>query len=545
MQSVKIRNMETEECVWLNIPSSYQTVREVFAGLGDPETVQIVSAEGQGPVLEKHLAGKVFRRENGVNELEFLDLRMEGMTRLEKEIFLAALEIEKPYTLMEIVNLSCNLDKFIVYHGAADEALLGNYILEHRKDALEGYAETQGEMIGRRYAGEHAGCFSESGYIFRSGEAVQDVYDGEHCPDPAYDRGAVFMVTISRERVKGSRRTLSLALPASDEKLAVAAGNLGIADVGECVPLSICASDWSLTSHLPMSYDIRGLNDYARLLHDQNMTGRKEVMKKLYAALEAELPASMDGAIEIAGNLERYRFLPEEAGQPSAYARYVLKDWMAQADRELDRFIDFNGYGAYRMRADGVVQTGYGVLARTDRPIPQLPEEVRSFKLFSPLRGIIYPYDDCGEISDQAVELDSCELEVFEDFIREMLEKERRDLKGGSGLAAYISNCLLKRKVVSMMPSVENWRDEMWGVLEVNVHGKLTDGELNELIEEWTGQASDGWGESFEQQLIEAIEGELYVSFWHSGSGFFIKTEEELKSAENQTFTMQIGGVQG
>ena len=52
MQSVKIRNMETEECVWLNIPSSYQTVREVFAGLGDPETVQIVSAEGQGPVLE-------------------------------------------------------------------------------------------------------------------------------------------------------------------------------------------------------------------------------------------------------------------------------------------------------------------------------------------------------------------------------------------------------------------------------------------------------------------------------------------------------------
>lgn len=185
------------------------------------------------------------------------------------------------------------------------------------------------------------------------------------------------------------------------------------------------------------------------------------------------------------------------------------------------------------------------MLARTDRPIPQLPEEVRSFKLFSPLRGIIYPYDDCGEISDQAVELDSCELEVFEDFIREMLEKERRDLKGGSGLAAYISNCLLKRKVVSMMPSVENWRDEMWGVLEVNVHGKLTDGELNELIEEWTGQASDGWGESFEQQLIEAIEGELYVSFWHSGSGFFIKTEEELKSAENQTFTMQIGGVQG
>ena len=53
MQSVKIRNMETEESVWLNIPSSYQAVREVFAGLGEPEMVQIVSAEVQELVLEK------------------------------------------------------------------------------------------------------------------------------------------------------------------------------------------------------------------------------------------------------------------------------------------------------------------------------------------------------------------------------------------------------------------------------------------------------------------------------------------------------------
>lgn len=268
MQSVKIRNMETEESVWLNIPSSYQAVREVFAGLGEPEMVQIVSAEVQELVLEKHLAGKMLRRENGVNELEFLGLRMEGLTAQEKEIFLAALEIEEPYTLMEIVNLSCNLDKFAVYHGATDETLLGNYIREHRKDVLAGYTETQAKAVGGRYAREHAGCFSESGYIFRSGKALQAVYDGQHCPGPTYDSGAVFMVTILRERMKGRRRTLSLALPASDEKLAVAAGNLGIADVGKCIPSSIHASDWSLTSHLPMSYDISGLNGYAKLLRE-------------------------------------------------------------------------------------------------------------------------------------------------------------------------------------------------------------------------------------------------------------------------------------
>lgn len=544
MQSVKIKNMETEESVWLNIPSSYQTVREVFAGLGEPEMVQIVSVEGQDPVLEKHLAGKMLRRENGLNELEFLNLRLEGMTQLEKEIFLAAMEIEEPYTLMEIVNLSCNLDKFTVYHKAADETSLGNYILEHRKEVLAGYEETQEEAVGRRYAREHAGCFSESGYIFRSGKAIEAVYDGKYCSDPAYDSNAVFMVLIPVEKGGRTRKkALSLALPASDEKLAVAAGNLGVADAGRCVPISIRSSGWELTSHLPMAYDIRGLNDYASLLQEQGLIDKTEEMKKLYAALEAELPEDMDAAIEIAGNLEHYRFLPKEVSEPAVYARYALRNWLPQVDERLDDFIDFEGYGKYRMRADGVVQTEYGILERTDRPLLFLPEEVTSFKLFSPLRGSIYPRDGCIGISDHATDLYSCDLGMYEDSIREMVEKECGDLDARFGLAAYISNCLLKQKVASMMPTVENWRDELWGVLEVKVHGKLTDGELKELMEEWTGQASDGWGESFEQRPIQVADGELYVSFWNSDSDFFIKTEEELKNPVNQSFSMQMGGM--
>lgn len=506
--------------------------------------VQIMSVEGQDPVLEKHLAGKMLRRENGLNELEFLNLRLEGMTQMEKEIFLAAMEIEEPYTLMEIVNLSCNLDKFTVYHKAADEASLGNYILEYRKEVLAGYSETQEKAVGSRYAREHAGCFSESGYIFRSGKAIEAVYDGKHCPDPAYDSNAVFMVLIPVEKGgRARKKALSLALPASDEKLAVAAGNLGVADAGRCVPISIRSSGWELTSHLPMAYDIRGLNDYARLLQEQGLTGKTEVMKKLYAALEAELPEDMGAAIEIAGNLERYRFLPKEVSEPAVYARHALRDWLPQMDERLDDFIDFDGYGKYRMRADGVVQTEYGVLERTDRPLLLLPEEVTSFKLFSPLRGSIYPRDGCFGISDHATDLYSCDLGMYEDSIREMVEKECGDLDACSGLAAYISNCLLKQKVASMMPTVENWRDELWGVLEVKVHGKLTDGELKELMEEWTGQASDGWGESFEQRPIKMADGELYVSFWNSDSDFFIKTEEELKNPVNQSFSMQMGGM--
>lgn len=76
MQSVKLLNMETEESVWLNIPSSYQAFQDVLERLGEPEMAQIVSAEVREPVLEKHLKGKMLILGNGVNELEFLDMRM-------------------------------------------------------------------------------------------------------------------------------------------------------------------------------------------------------------------------------------------------------------------------------------------------------------------------------------------------------------------------------------------------------------------------------------------------------------------------------------
>lgn len=544
MQSVKLLNMETEESVWLNIPSSYQAFQDVLERLGEPEMAQIVSAEVREPVLEKHLKGKMLILGNGVNELEFLDMRMEGLTAQEKEIFFAALEIEEPQTMMEIVNLSCNLDKFAVYPGAVDEEALGNYIREHRKDVQAEYMETQAEEIGRHYTREHFGYFSESGYIFRTGKALQAVYDGKYCPDPAYDSGSVFMVNVLREKgMKGRRRTFSLALPASDEKLAVAASKLGIVDAGKCVPSSIHASDWSLTSHLPLDHDIQGLNNYAKLLGNQRLIGEADQMEKLYAALEAELPIDMDGVAEIAKNLERYRLLPKEVSEPAVYARYVLKDWMPQVDERLDDFIDFEGYGKYRMREDGVIQTEYGMIARMDRPLSQLPKEMSSFKLFSPLKAELYPFDGWGGTSDHAMELDSCDLEEHEQTIRDMVEKECRELRETSGLAAYLDNNLLKRKVASMIPTVESWRNELWGVLEVKAHGELTDGEQKALMKEWSGQASDGWGEGFEQRPIRTKEGELYVSFWHSGNDFFIKTEEELKTPMGQSFAMKMGGM--
>ena len=131
-------------------------------------------------------------------------------------------------------------------------------------------------------------------------------------------------------------------------------------------------------------------------------------------------------------------------------------------------------------------------------------------------------------------------LAAFDEQIAEMVREDIKGMQEKGGLAEYLDNRLLKRKVESMTPTVELWQDQLWGVLEIRVHGKLTESELKALSEEWSGQASDGWGEGFEQKPLQIQEGELYVSFWNSGDGFFIKTEEELKAAPRQGMSMQM-----
>ena len=134
-------------------------------------------------------------------------------------------------------------------------------------------------------------------------------------------------------------------------------------------------------------------------------------------------------------------------------------------------------------------------------------------------------------------ELCSYETEILKRIAEENLEEE-----GDRGLAVYLDDPKLEEKIYSMKPTVEVWRGELWGVLEVESHNQLSEREIEAVKEYWEGQESDGWGEGFEQRGIKIPEGELYVSFWNSGDEFFLTTEEGLKGEEQEP-AVQKGGI--
>ena len=88
----------------------------------------------------------------------------------------------------------------------------------------------------------------------------------------------------------------------------------------------------------------------------------------------------------------------------------------------------------------------------------------------------------------------------------------------------------------SAFMSVEEHNGELVGVVTANVHGQLTEDELEDLREYCTGQLSDGAGESLEQRPIKTPDGEIYISFWNSDK-WFLQTEEEMNSDQFEDMT--------
>lgn len=490
-------------------------------------TTAIISADTSIERLDGILKGMEID-EQELNELEFLARRLGGLCGGERGILTGALELEKPQSLRDIVNLSCNLHKYELLPDVQDESTMGwRLVKESKLFVPNSLAECLAyEQMADEYLADHPGMFTDSGFISRKGEALEMVYDGEKLPEPYCDPDGVITVRLNP---KGKPDRVTLTFPASCERIDAALEELGVESFDECYA-SCTSSIPGLLEHLPNYDGLECLNLATAYL------GVSEEQNRLFmAVMEAEVPGSMFELPEITDALCQYHLLPE-IKTPEDYAHHVLAEDGDRyyVDGFTADFVDFDALGKAMMKEDGVALTSFGVVERYDRPIRQLPEELTTLRLFSPLYPQVFTRDEYGGLNWEPEEMSAQELCDYQEEILRAIADRRLDSEGDRGLAVYLHNALLGRKVYSMNPTVEEWDGRLWGVLEVQTRGKLSEGELRELTEEWSGQCSDGWGEGFEQREIKIDQGELNVSFWHSGGDFVIQPEAELKSQPEQ-----------
>ena len=105
-----------------------------------------------------------------------------------------------------------------------------------------------------------------------------------------------------------------------------------------------------------------------------------------------------------------------------------------------------------------------------------------------------------------------------------------------------ISQCV-RAKLISADWTVEQRGQEVFGQVDVRLTEPLTEAEAESLKDWIAGQNSDGFGEDFEQSPIETEDGDLYISFWHSGDDYFVYTREEMENFLSQQSAQRMGGM--
>lgn len=156
-----------------------------------------------------------------------------------------------------------------------------------------------------------------------------------------------------------------------------------------------------------------------------------------------------------------------------------------------------------------------------------LPPPIQTLKLYMPLTADYYEPDEWGELPEEGCPLNGRELLAYADGILASLLRERRRSEAERGLMHYYGKAdSVNEKVRSYVFTVEERAGRLWGVAECQVQGELTGEELETLLEAVAGQASDGFGEVYEQRPLRVGDGELYVHLWQD-TGWNIMTEQE------------------
>lgn len=193
----------------------------------------------------------------------------------------------------------------------------------------------------------------------------------------------------------------------------------------------------------------------------------------------------------------------------------------------------FTEYASERLSGDPRIES----CELTPNDIEVTKRELVETKLYCPLKIMIEDEDGCDLIEIDSANYIDYDFEINA-HIREDLNSDEDAVK--RGLAAYLHDGNLDKKVYSIMPMVETLDGNLYGMAVVQSYGELDKAETADLIGYVTSQYADGFGEGLEQHPVTLGGDEVYISLWNSDD-YYLKPESEL--FHDQKLDQTMGGL--
>jgi len=525
--------------IWFKLPATDAEAGKLWEELADIHPMPMVPYIGDVDCgigeMEGCLLGEPVFEKGHLEMLGRLAKQLDEMGAEEFLLFTAAMEMDRPDSIEQALETMSHLDAYELKPQIRDMEGLGRYLAEKEKEeipqAIEKIFDYGNYAAARR---EQYGCFTKGGFVERKKpqEGMPAGMEAGALPHKSVGTKAVFTVEVKKQPCGYE----SFFLPMAERELAEAEKRIDTAEYGYGAEMRVVAAYDGLYETLPPGCTIRELNQAAWEVREYMNHGESSRWL-LLAALEAELPETMEDACRVIRRGAEYQFLPLKSLTPEGYARYVLERDGVRIPAHLQAYVNLREFGQKMMEETGPVHTCYGVVINRAHPIRPPRYSTGSIRLFSPLTISAYG----GREPVQPLILSGQEAVFMQADIRGHIARSMQGY-GEGGLAELLSNRILARKVRCMWPDVEEKGGELWGVLKVDTAAALTDREKAALAEEWRVIAGEGWGLQLMYRPICRGEREMHVGFWDTerGSGLFILPEEEfLKSAGHHGMELQ------
>jgi len=200
-------------------------------------------------LYDKDIVGEFLARNKEVDleELNYLAKVMSRFDKHEHELFKGYMAMKGPFVLSvkDLINAAYNLHCCDLTYDIDEDEMLGRYYADNgllewlgdaRKEVWEFLDYTK---LGRTIREKENGVYTESGYFVFNPNEYSTVYDGGEFPEKFINDGYIFKLLIAKSETGRAADGKWLSLPASKERKASFARELGAESLDECILLAV------------------------------------------------------------------------------------------------------------------------------------------------------------------------------------------------------------------------------------------------------------------------------------------------------------------